>query len=281
MGKNIAILLGLLFSGLVWAIDSGIKFLPYDELIKLYDDLLTTNLEQVEKVEVAKSARGDPVWGYLIQDKSAATKKLVYITAAVHGNEYLNIEHKLFASFVDPGNGSFQEFFGRGGAVVFIPVYNVDGYKSNVRRNGNNFDLNRDYPKHDKGRTGRTQPETIGITNWVDEFVTKTGSKLAMTMEYHCCQERSTLLYPWSYSYNTISYPSPFIHVFTLLQKEVHNSDYFAIWQVAGRTVDGSSIDYWFEKYGALAFGFEGSERGEVQNSQKQIAWWNAIVDGL
>ena len=48
--------------------------------------------------------------------------------------------------------------------------------------------------------------------------------------------------------------------------------------QVLGYYPRGTSKDYYFAKYGALAFTFEGSYRQEHLNFEKHTIWWDHIL---
>lgn len=263
--------------------DSGIDKIAYDLLQEEMENIVNDYPEYAELVNIGESIEGRPTYAVLIRDKSVSTSNFVFMSGATHGNEYLNIEHHLIAAFLDRANEEFFEFYENGGAIFALPVLNRDGYKRWIRYNANAADLNRDFGNKLIDIFNFRERETINVVNWVRDFIDETGAQFRLSMDYHCCLS-GTLLYPWAHTAESMPEQDLKAHneIGEMMKEHFPRfrygpvADY--IWYVP---VYGTSQDYWYSEYNALAFSFEGNYGGEEDDLYGHIAWWKDIISSF
>ncbi len=263
--------------------DSGIYGPTYQQMKEEIYLFAANNEQMAELVSIGSSELGVDTQGLLLSNRSQTPSKLVVVTGATHGNEYLNIVDRLAGEFLDTKNREFAEFFQRGGAFLVLPVANPDGYSARERRNDNNVDLNRDFSNVIRNINRFTQNETANLAGWVDDFIQETSAQFMVSMDYHCCY-RGALLFPWAFTDERI--PQEDRDRYNILGGlMVDNFDdnprYGATSEIIWYNADGTSKDYWYAKYGALAMTYEGRHRTEKNYLANHVEWWKGIVSRL
>jgi hypothetical protein len=261
--------------------DSGIFGPRYTEQVKILKDIAAQN-ETATYIHYGDSVKNRPLSGVLFAGDSNV-KKLILVTGATHGNEYLNIVDRLAAALLKDEASELSKFVASGGAVMFIPVLNPDGYDARGRSNNNRADLNRDWPNPGNGRAGLKQPESKALAEWVDNYLTTTGAELSVAVDYHCCV-RGMLLLPWGYKDNTYMTGNDLaksIKLQNMFKKA------FPINGGVGTPPDllysavGITTDYWFDKYKAVSFTYEGRQNKEQKYLPNHVQWWSSILKSI
>ena len=145
------------------------------------------------------------------------------------------------------------------------------------RTNNNGVDLNRDFPNRLIRLQGLSQPETNYYVRWVNEFLNRSQAKLDIVVDYHCCD--GSLLYPYGYTSKRINKADLNKHIFVaqLINKYFPDYRHGITGEVLGYFPRGTTKDYWYMDYGALAFTFEGAYRREHKKLLQHLSWWNDI----
>ncbi len=258
--------------------DSQIYGPKYQEMILRIKSITDLYSDKVENIKLGKTVAGIDIHGFLFRNKSGLDpNKLIIITGATHGNEYLNLVDRMIVRFTQTPTENFEKFLSTGGSLLMIPIMNPDGYDRRRRRNLNNKDLNRDYPNDQINLKGLTQIETQGIVGWIEDHLKDKTTKLKLVMDYHCCN--GSLLYPFAYKRERIPEADLLDHQFIgkMMGRYLAGYIYGITGEVLGYFPKGTTKDYWYLAHNALAFTFEGKRRIEDQNLSEHIAWWDEI----
>jgi hypothetical protein len=261
--------------------DSGIYGPKYDVIIDSLRALEKGHQQSAKTVTLGKTVDGRDLVGILIS-RTESPKQLVAITGAIHGNEYLNIADRLPGRFLDGTNPVFEDYLNNDGAIFVLPIQNPDGYERRRRANSNGHDLNRSFPNPGNNYKPFHQPETTLLAEWKDEFITTTGTEFKLSIDYHCCQ--GSLLLPWAYTRN-VRIPIPEFEAHEalgrLLVAEIPGHRFGQSSTTIGYEAVGTSMDYWYDKYGALSGVLEGKYRVEKNNFEAHVRWWTNMIDQL
>ena len=232
-------------------------------------------------VDLGKTENGVERIGILIMKRDRPIEKLVIITGATHGNEYLQIVDRLIPAFLNPQISEFNDFYVKGGAIMLVPVFNPYGYDTKKRYNYNGVDLNRDFTNYVEDIPRFNESETRNMAIWVDKFVKKTGADFSVSMDYHCCYE-GTLLFPWAYTRDRpLQDRAKYEVIGKLMNKQFPGARYGSTGEILWYTADGTSKDYWYGKYNTIAMTYEGRHRTEKDLYTKHVAWWRDIIKTL
>lgn len=264
--------------------DSGIKGPAYSVLVESFVKLQNEHPDYVEVVQYGQSLKGRPLVGLKISNKAVtppAQAKTILIAGSIHGNEYLNVEDRLPTWVVTDGlkNAAIQNFFKAGGMFLFAPILNPDGYDARERENAHGVDLNRDFTLKRKNHVGFKEKETLALGEWVRKETYLLNRSLNLTVDYHCCI--GAMLRPWGFKGDLpASDEAKYNDVQTIYFKSFSKKDY-----QYGRTPDilgyesvGTSKDYYYEAYRALAFTFEGKRSVENKNFSAHTQMWTDLV---
>ena len=136
-----------------------------DQLKKQYKDLVTL-------IEYGKSVEGRPLRLMVAMKKNRrfAEHPTLVMSGTTHGNEYLNIEDRLPRALLAKSRqrGNISRFLEEGGAFVFIPILNPDGFESRNRENAHGVDLNRDWDVRAASYQGFKEIETRALADELD-----------------------------------------------------------------------------------------------------------------
>jgi predicted deacylase len=262
--------------------DSGIRGPNYKaQVLDLQE--LAKKYVNAKYVHYGDSIKNRPLSAILFTPKDVALTSISIVTGATHGNEYLNIVDRLPRAILADKDNSLERYLGRGGAVLFVPILNPDGYESRSRHNSRWADLNRDWPNPANNYQDFKQPESKALAKWIDSFIENNKIKMDIAVDYHCCVQ-GTLLLPWGYKKGE--------HMGTLdaakslsIQQMFKTS--FKEYGDIGTPPDilysavGTTLDYWFDKYGAVSFTYEGRRSIEVDKLDEHVNWWNKIFASL
>lgn len=237
----------------------------------------------VTLINIGESVEGRVQTGVLIKSPNIVNTKMVLVTGAIHGHEYLNIADRLLFKFADKNIEAFQNFLNQGGSFFVLPIHNVDGYELGKRRNQNRKDLNRDFPNSIIGHIGHTQPESTNLSHWVNQYLDTNNVELRFVMDYHCCL--GSLLYPIAYS-ETERLPPMDLEDHLKIVNLMYNHfsqrySYGTPMETIGYTATGTTLDYWYLTRNALTFTFEGQYKIEDDNLEKHNLWFQEIVQLL
>jgi predicted deacylase len=267
--------------------DSGVR--PWPKYLDIQNKLLQVAVKfpkQAQVVKYGKTVKNLDLTLLRIESPSANRtqpgRPAVEISGAIHGNEYLGIEENLAIYFLEHQNElrGFQLFMAAGGVVYVIPVVNPDGFERQRRQNFHGEDLNRDFDILPTGEKKFTQPETQALARYIDSEMTGRKLRLAFSLDYHCCVP--AFITPWTY---TDAYPSqPDLAVFnevTELQKKTIGFEAGNAAATVGYLAPGSTVDYFYAKYGTLAFTIEGRSGGEAQQFAQHVRFFDALFERL
>ena len=262
--------------------NSGIYGPSYEEIVSSLKNLAKSNPRYAKAIKYGQTEQGIGLYGLIIRDHFIASRTLVTITGATHGNEYLAIADNLMGKFLDKNNSEFYQYFDRGGAVFLVPIVNPYGYINNTRENGNYRDLNRDFSNIIEGQNFFLENETRFLSSWVDEFINRHNVDFKIAIDYHCCY-RGALLFPWGYT----DTPLPTVDrqeyniIGELMVRHFDSAQYGETSEILWYSANGTSLDYWHSKYGANSMTYEGRYRTEKNNLLKHVAWWKDIIKNL
>lgn len=248
---------------------------------------------QVELLNYGKSIEGrDLIVIRISSTQEKANPKLsdaVLITGATHGNEFLDIAHKLPRAFLQSGSRvpAAEKFLQAGGVIYVVPIFNPDGYAHDIRRNSAGVDLNRDFDLKTPNRflSRFTQPETRNFVQFLKKDLQDRNLNLRLTYDYHCCYgSRSAILFPYSYRVSRLPKVDYDRHVYLANQLRKaygKNFKYGSTYEVLGYTGSGTSKDYYYQNFDALAFTFEGAQGKENRRLDQHLLAWETLFSHL
>ncbi|OFZ47754.1 MAG: hypothetical protein A2381_07110 [Bdellovibrionales bacterium RIFOXYB1_FULL_37_110] len=259
--------------------NSGVVGASYKSVVDILTKLEKKYPELVTLDNLGQTADRQNMYGVILRRKNIPTKKMIYISGATHGDEYLNIADRLINAFLDDTNEEFYSFYERGGAFMVIPIFNPYGYTKRVRYNSASKDLNRDYSNPLTGVNRFTQKETQMSVQWIDQFLSKTSAQFVLSMDYHCCFN-GALLQPWSHTETPIAPPDRLKQdmLGDLLKKQFDDALYGPVTDILWYAPDGTSMDYFYGKYGTIAGVYEARYGVEASYINKHVAWFKDIV---
>ncbi len=265
--------------------NSGIRGPKYRDQIKTMKEVASLRSDVVRTVEYGVSIKGNPLMALILESQNMPITKLALVTGATHGNEYLNIVDRLTKALLDSKANVLENYLASGGALIVVPIVNPDGYEKRRRGNAKNADVNRDWPNSKSPQPAVfEQPESQALANLVINYLSDHPlTKLNLALDYHCCVD-GMLLKPWGYEKGKY-----------MTQSESDRYDYFIdpmikYFPKPGKvgtppdllyTADGTTLDYWYDKYGAISLTYEGTRRRERNNLQYHVLWWEDILRNL
>ncbi len=264
--------------------DSNIFGPKYSEILSMSAALAAQNTDRVKLIDYGSSIEGRKLRLLVLmrQDLNLSNRPALYVTGSIHGNEYLNIEDRLPAVLVGKTfeRGVIRQFFDSGGAFVFVPIVNPDGYEHRQRGNAHGADLNRDWDVPPAHFQGFKEIETQTLSTALDGLSREFGLNYRVTIDYHCCV--GALLHPWSYLEQNVMNPADLeAHrkIGALARASLGSEvEVGTTGEVLGYYPEGTTKDYFYDRYQALSFTYEGRYGQENQFFGKHVAWWEAIT---
>lgn len=265
--------------------DSGIDFPAYSQIEQDLKSLARQYPGLAELVQYGVTPKGQFLNMLRIASSRSprtGVRPAVEISGAIHGNEYLGIEMDMLKTFVQhpeqlPG---LQLFLSAGGVIYYVPVVNPDGYSARDRMNSKGADLNRDWDVIPANNHLFKQSESKDLAQYIDADLRNNQLQLRFVMDYHCCVPG--LITPWDYK---DAEPN---------QQDLADYNQIAEWekqalgfpvgnalQIAGYLAVGTTLDYYYAKYGTLAFTIEGEYKGEGPRLQGHLKLLNAVFERL
>lgn len=287
-GRLVALVLCL--SGL-WAFgesvewsDSGIKGPPYAEQLKVMEAWRDKFPRWVEIVDYGTTAGGRTLRLLVVKDRKAAASATAHptliLSGSTHGNEYLNLEDRIPERILTSleGDGSFAKFVKAGGAFVFVPILNPDGYDTRKRGNSHGVDLNRDWDVPTAHFKGFQEIETKSLAKQL-HALTRGAShlKYRVSVDYHCCI--GAILHPWSYT--EAKMPADDLRRHQSIGQAgqaLLDVDSGTTSEILGYAPTGTTKDYYYSRYGTLSFTYEGRKKIEKDRLDKHMAFWESIT---
>jgi hypothetical protein len=264
--------------------DSGIKGPPYQKIVDEMKDLERTYPGLVKVIEYGKSVGGRSLTLVKLQTNSTEKLPAIYIGGSIHGDEYLNIEDRLPRWLAEQFEikGVVSSYLKRGGTIYLAPILNPDGYDGRNRENDMGVDLNRDFTVKEAGVVGLKQPETFSLANFLEQDLKRDNRTLEVALDYHCCI--GALLYPWSFQGPVL--PRLDVDRHLKVAEAMKSSmgpeiKYGQTPVILGYSARGTSKDFYYERFGATGFTFEGRRNREDKYFEEHTQMWTKIIAGL
>jgi succinylglutamate desuccinylase len=264
--------------------DSGVDYPTYAQVEQGMAALAKKYPTQAKTVQYGKSIKGLNLNLIRIEktDRNAsfANAPAVEISGAIHGNEFLGIEDKLAAYFLDhqsemPG---FSAFLDKGGVLYVVPIVNPDGFVARQRGNNYGADLNRDFDVLPTQDLKLKEVESRSLAQYIDKDIAANHLQLKLTFDYHCCVP--ALVTPWTYAAKDVSSADQpkFNRIYDIQKANLGYQVGNAI-QTVGYLAVGTTVDYFYAKYGAIGLTLEGKYGGEMKAFDKHIKMWDAYFN--
>lgn len=263
--------------------DSGIIGPPYETILRKMETWARQYPELTEIVDYGVTPQGRPLRLVVVRKPTSVPhRQALLLTGSTHGNEYLNIEDELPALLLQASTkrGTEARFLDEGGVFIFVPIVNPDGYASRSRENSHHIDLNRDWDVEAAHFKGFREPETRSLSAALDRLKEKYHLVFRISVDYHCCS--GALLHPWAYKPASLPALDLAQHQHIgLLANRYLNVHLGATGQILKYYALGTAKDYYYEKYGALAFTYEGRFGEENQLLDKHLSWWKDMIHSV
>ncbi len=265
--------------------DSGISGPPYAAIYESLATLARQHPREADVFDYGKSGEGRPLRLIRIQDpqaKATGARPAVLISGATHGNEYLHVEDRLPGHFLQGKAPGVRRFLAAGGVIYIVPIVNPDGYEGRRRGNARGVDLNRDFDLVPAKELRFREVESLALAAFFEKELAEHDLRLKLAVDYHCCD--GSILYPWAYTDTAISNDDLEAHeqVAKLMLQDIDSSYRFGpTGPVLGYNPRGTSKDYYYARYGALAFTFEGRYRVEAKKFRGHALFWDHVLAQL
>jgi len=266
---------------LEWS-DSGIHGPKYSQILTQMAQLQSQYADIATVLDYGKSVQGKTLRMLLVMknNSTSAARPAIIMSGSTHGNEYLNLEDRLPELFLkkSKSNGPVAEYLDQGGVLVLIPILNPDGYDARQRENAHGVDLNRDWDVPPAGFKGFKEIETRALAQRLEALSTQYRLSFRLTVDYHCCV--GALLHPWAYKKEKLPAADLAKHaaIGELANRHLGEIEVGATGEVLGYFPMGTTKDYYYDRYGALSFTYEGRYAEENKYLDKHLSWWEDMV---
>lgn len=229
-----------------------------------------------QKIVYGKTKSGKDLYVIRIHkdEHKLPIRPAVLITGGVHGNEYMGLVKKMGKQF-DQSLPGFKEFFTSGGVVYLFPELNPDGVVSKNRFNNHGIDLNRDF------KIGRapSQEESSQFIKFIEKDLDQFHARLILAVDYHCCAK--SLIYPEIKSKKSNFYKDHFDKIVGLMKTHIDPEYVSGVTKdIFGHATHGTLKAYWYKKYGALSFTYEGENpKREMAKFEGHMNWWKSLMN--
>lgn len=262
--------------------DSGIKGPPYSEQLKLMESWREKYPRWVTIVDYGTTLKGRQLRMLVVKDRkpASAARPTLLLSGSTHGNEYLNLEDRIPEKILEniEEGGEFAKFVKAGGAFVFVPILNPDGYDLRRRGNSKQIDLNRDWDVPSADFRGFREIETRELAKKLHSFTEGSDRlKYRVSVDYHCCI--GALLHPWSHTTQKLPADDLRRHQSVgEVAQQLLDVDSGTTPEILGYSPTGTTKDYYYSRYGTLSFTYEGRKRVEKDRLDKHVAFWEAVT---
>tara|TARA_Y100000780_G_scaffold232456_1_gene264159 strand:+ start:83417 stop:84319 length:903 start_codon:yes stop_codon:yes gene_type:complete len=262
----------------IYSIIRTISFLGMALAVFLIPDTAIANKLKIEKQKIVygKTKSGKDLYVIRVHktDHKLPIRPAVLVTGGVHGNEYMGLVKEM-GKLIDQTLPGFEEFFTSGGVMYLFPELNPDGVVTKNRFNSKGFDLNRDF------KIGRapSQVETNQFVNFIEKDLDKFHARLILAVDYHCCAK--SLIYPEIKSKKSNFYKNHFDKIVNLMKTHVDPNYVSGVTKdIFGHATHGTLKAYWYKKYGALSFTYEGENpKREMSKLEGHMNWWKSLMN--
>jgi hypothetical protein len=211
-------------------------------------------------------------------------QRAILLMESIHGDESLNITLRLaeqFAQFQARPN-PIKKYFDDGGLVYIVPRFVYDG---NARVNPAGLDLNRQFLLFGTKEYYSSQNEISNFTRLIESEIRSHSLDLQAVFDYHCCDK--SIYYPWA-AINQNPPPEDvtlFNKIGSLMRVSLGNDFKFErIQSRPNSSIDnpdedllGTSMDYFYGKYGAYAFTVEGEKKVEGDRFDRHLNFYSQL----
>jgi len=152
-----------------------------------------------ELYNIGSTVNGRDIWVAKIGNQGPE----VLMAGNIHGDETTGgqlLQRWAYETCTRANND--QDQIARAMQVYYLPMFNPDGFESNRRGNGNNADLNRDFPTP-TGGAGSVQPESKALIAFADQH------QFDASMMYHGGAIVVNYAYDDCYTSNIVPRPCP------------------------------------------------------------------------
>jgi hypothetical protein len=141
-------------------------------------------------------------------------------------------------------------------------------------------DLNRDWDLKAMAFKGFKEQETRSLAQQLEILRKEENLRYKITVDYHCCI--GAVLTPWSYKKLKLS-DSDFAKHAAIgdLATKLMGIEWGTTGDVLGYYPKGTTKDYYYSRYGALSFTYEGRFNEENKYFAKHVEWWEGMVGTL
>ena len=214
------------------------------------------------------------------KNRRFAEHPTLLMSGTTHGNEYLNIEDRLPSALLAKSRraGNVSHFFEEGGAFVFIPILNPDGFESRNRENSHGVDLNRDWDVRAASFQGFKEIETRALADELDSLTQAPYHlKYSITVDYHCCI--GALLQPWGFTKDKLPDTDEEKHAeVEQMAERLLKIDGGTTADILGYMPLGTTKDFYYDRYHSIAFTYEGRYKVEKDYFNKHVEWWDKMT---
>jgi Zinc carboxypeptidase len=284
-GTAVLCLLGCLYALGDGVSDSGIRGPRYLTQLKEMEKLRAENPDLISLIDYGTTKLGNTL-RMIVLKKETTNRKLrptLVMSGSTHGSEYLNIEDRLPRELTKKAKaaGPVAQFIKDGGVLVFIPILNPDGYDAHQRENAEGVDLNRDWTVKRADVKGFREPETRLLAERLEKLRQEDNLQFKVTVDYHCCA--GAFLYPWSFrnAPPIASRDSAEFHKIGEMVTRHLGIETGRTGEILGYYPSGTTKDYYFDRYHAMAFTYEGRYLKEPRTLPQHVAWWEEMIESL
>jgi hypothetical protein len=296
------------------------EFLRYDEIIAQYEQWRAAYPTIITREQIGTSLQNRPVWVYRLRNPYAAVPPTgVLIQGGIHAREWLSPPTVMYITDMmlkDGLNSAMGWDLLTRYELSVVPVVNPDGYEytwTNYRLWRKNrrdvvgssqfgVDLNRNYakgwggpgssgnPGSDtyRGTAAFSEPEVDCIRDYLD--VRSTTVPYAFIIDFHTHGQK--ILYPWSYIETPAPHDAQLNAIGNVYRGGILSSTGFDYevgqGSVALYVASGSSKDFYYDAYGAMAYtvemraggqsGFEPPPTTILPNAMENYAGFKAVL---
>jgi succinylglutamate desuccinylase len=274
--------IGLGTADIEWS-DSGVRGPKYSEILTLEEKLAQAYPELVQVLDYGVTPQNRKLRMMVVMRPGQRKHRpAMLMTGSIHGNEYLNLEDRLPGELLKKSllRGPVQDYLDSGGAFVFVPIVNPDGYENHDRENSHHVDLNRDWDLKVAGYKGFKEIESEALSSTLENLRKSDNLSYRITVDYHCCA--GAVLHPWAYKGDSIAADDLERHrAIAKLAGDRLNISIGATGQILGYYPVGTTKDYYYTRYGALAFTYEGRVNEENRYLSGHLSWWEDMIRSL
>lgn len=239
--------------------------------------------EWITLEKIGQTATGQDLFAVRIQKPQLVCGKrpAVIITGGMHGDEIMGWEWKLPRFFVESRETliGVKRWLRNLGVIYIVPILNPDGLAATKRANSRDVDLASNFDLLPENEAHMTEAETKAVVAYLSGDIAKLTLKPQLYVDLHCCSD--SLTYPWGYTLTSLPadridrhkmFADAFQKGLGRTLKAGTTSD------VHGYNVRGSAGDFFFSRYGAMAFEL-GLTKADATHFESQARMWDEVLN--